>query len=118
MGAAFIPHDDEPYPEASANLLAAAYCGSVEDIRECLNAGAEINARTLDWYTPLMYAVMFGTAEAVKVLIDAGADVNARNFQRQTALSLAVISGGVDNQGCIRALCVMSTKLLTVGILC
>ena len=87
---AFIPYEFKPYPEANAILLTAAYCGNIRHIEKCLAKGADINTKTDDYYTPLMYAAMFNTAEVVRFLIEHGADVNAQNFQRQTALLLII----------------------------
>ena len=58
---------------------------------------ADVNARTEDGSTSLMYAAGSGTAESVKVLLDAGADVNARTINGATALMGAAAGGAAES---------------------
>ena len=58
---------------------------------------ADVNARTEDGSTSLMYAAGSGTAESVKVLLDAGADVNARYENGWTSLMLAARFGAAES---------------------
>ena len=58
---------------------------------------ADVNARSEDGSTSLMYAAGFGTAENVKALLDAGADVNARTEDGSTSLMYAARFGAAEN---------------------
>lgn len=50
--------------------------------------GAEVNAKSVRGWTPLMFAARQGAHEIVAMLIEAGADINAKNDLGQTALTL------------------------------
>src|SRR5436190_1614266 len=73
-------------------LIVATRLGNKETIKQLLDAGADVNARSNDDDTALMLAADKGKghAEIVKLLLDAGADVNAKNNWGDTALTLAV----------------------------
>jgi len=62
---------------------------SVEVVDALLEAGAGLEARQQDGFTPLMGAAAGGVTEIVERLIAAGADVNARNDAGKTALDFA-----------------------------
>ena len=60
-------------------LMIAAIRGTVVDVEGELNAGADVNARSEEGMTPLIYAAAFNKdARVTQTLIAAGADVNAR----------------------------------------
>ncbi len=60
------------------------------DISRCLKAGADVNARTKNGFTPLHRAAEHSTTPAVvTVLVKAGADVNARTKIGWTPLYVA-----------------------------
>ena len=79
---------------------------TASDVQAELDAGADVNARTENGYTPLHWAAGWGTAETVQLLIAAGADVNARTENGYTPLhwaawknaetTEALITAGVD----------------------
>ncbi|MBC6412390.1 MAG: ankyrin repeat domain-containing protein, partial [Hyphomonadaceae bacterium] len=48
------------------------------DVRRCLAAGAEVNARDTFGQTPLHLAAKKGNAETVTALVKAGADIEVR----------------------------------------
>ena len=75
--------------KANVDLLTVSCWGSAAEIESALSHGADVNARTKDGYTPLMFASAFNTMEAVQFLIDRGADVNAKSTQNRTALLFA-----------------------------
>ena len=50
---------------------------SADDVRACLDAGADVAARDEDGLTPLHLAARDGTPEVVTALLDAGADIGA-----------------------------------------
>ena len=62
--------------------------GSQDIVRMLVAAGAKINARDGQQWTPLMVAAQKGRAEVVKVLISLGADINL-NAKGMTALDVA-----------------------------
>jgi ankyrin repeat protein len=64
--------------------------GSAEMARILLDAGARVDARQMNWTTPLMLAATAGNAPVVRLLLEAGADVHARDATGQTALDLAI----------------------------
>ena len=72
-------------PEADHALLDAAEGGYIEDVKQAIAEGADVNAK--DGYrpvhklglTPLNFAAMFGHTEIAELLIDKGADVNAKD---------------------------------------
>jgi ankyrin repeat protein len=75
-------------------LIAAAKKGDIEAVKQYLAAGADVNAKTWDWTTPLHNAAIYGHTEVAELLISNGADMNAiivsgRN-QGKTPLDLAI----------------------------
>jgi hypothetical protein len=54
-----------------------------------IDAGADLNARDDNGWTPLMVAARSETPEIVTLLIEAGADVNAMNDNGYTPLWFA-----------------------------
>ncbi|KAK3747914.1 hypothetical protein QZH41_000188 [Actinostola sp. cb2023] len=72
----------------------SAVCqGNESELRQLIDAGADINVTNNDGYTALMLAAENGKDEVVRTLIDAGADVNVTNKYGNTALVLAAING-------------------------
>ncbi len=64
--------------------------GTVEQVREALAAGADVNAKDNDGRTPLMYAAIKNPSpEVIAALVKAGADVNAKNNFGLTVLMCA-----------------------------
>jgi ankyrin repeat protein len=81
-------------PSAQANaqsddLFNAAGKGDLARVKTLLANGADINAKSHNGGTALIWASYFGKPEVVQALIDKGADVNARDTGGQTALFLA-----------------------------
>lgn len=72
--------------------LAVAH-GPVEDVRNYLNHGADIEARGDNHQTPLHFAVVSGREEVVAVLLNQGAHTGARNNNNRTPLHLAASQG-------------------------
>ncbi|MDA7520850.1 ankyrin repeat domain-containing protein [bacterium] len=75
-------------------LIAAAKKGDIEAVKQHLAAGADVNAKTWDWTTPLHNAAIYGHKEVAELLIANGANMNAiivsgRN-QGKTPLDLAI----------------------------
>ncbi|HBL98295.1 TPA: hypothetical protein DDZ86_01480 [Candidatus Dependentiae bacterium] len=59
---------------------------SVEDIKKLLDKGANVNAKDLDDWTPLIKVCFQNNFEVAKLLIEKGANVNAKNLNNQTPL--------------------------------
>ena len=60
-------------------LYTAAEGGRVQDVRQLLLGGANIEERGRNGvYSPLHVAVCMGRAEVVQILLEHGADVNAK----------------------------------------
>ena len=74
----------------------AALRGDVEGIRSELDAGVDVDLRTLrmepwvDGATPLMFACYGGHTDAVRYLIESGADVTATDARAGTPLDWAL----------------------------
>ena len=74
-------------------LIDAAKKGDLEQIRDLLAQGADVNANNGGDETALQHAAWNGNLEVVKVLIDNGADVNATCVTGLTVLMSAVQGG-------------------------
>jgi ankyrin repeat protein len=75
-------------------MSAAAYWPPAVPV--LLEAGADVNARTLRRQTALTLAAAKGKAESVRRLLNAGAEINARGRGGATALFQAVSYGRLD----------------------
>jgi excisionase family DNA binding protein len=64
--------------------------GDFAALNSLIDAGADVNARSSDEWTPLMLATIKGHTEMVEALLKNGADSNARNKKGWTALMFAV----------------------------
>lgn len=73
----------------------AADRGNLAVVKQCLQEGADINARVENSKTPLMFAAAKGNMDIVKVLVAKGADVNARDENGWTALMYIIGSSPV-----------------------
>ena len=84
--------------EADKALLTAVWDGNIEDAKQAINDGANVNIRddnpATDGTTPLLSAVYRNHKEIVELLIDKGADLEARPTggpnKRNTPLDLAI----------------------------
>lgn len=61
-----------------------------EIVQLLVESGADINARDIDGWEPLMYAVRSGRPDIVRKLIELKANVNAQNVDGLTPLMIAV----------------------------
>jgi uncharacterized protein len=75
---------------ATGALFEAIRASDMASVTSALAAGANVNGRSAEGDTPLMYAAVYSTAEAVKALLDGGADPNVRDKRGGTALMRAV----------------------------
>ncbi len=62
----------------------------IEIAQYLLDNGANINAKTCNGWTALMYASSYGYLDMVKFLVKNGADINAITNEGYTALNLAL----------------------------
>ena len=69
---------------------------SAGDVRACLRAGADPEARNENGATPLFWAAEAGHADAIAALLEAGADPEARNENGATPLFWAAEAGHAD----------------------
>jgi ankyrin repeat protein len=83
-------------PEADRALLEAAYDGNIEAVKQHLAAGADVNAKDEDGYTPLYAVAGRGHKEIAELLIAKGADVNPKDEFGYTPLHIAAGGGGKE----------------------
>lgn len=69
---------------------------TAQDVRACLNAGADLEARDEYGETPLHRAAWLGTTDTVNALIDGGADIEARTEYGETPLHQAAWLGSAE----------------------
>ncbi len=77
-------------------LHIAADRGNVQRIHSLLRHGADLEARDLDGYTPLMIAISVEEPEAVNRLLEAGADITTQNNGGDTPLHIAARNSNPD----------------------
>jgi protein phosphatase 1 regulatory subunit 12A len=83
-------YNEMPHPKTGALALhIAAAKGYVEVIRLLLKAGADINARDNDGWTPLHAAAHWGQAEACKILAHNFASMTATNANGETPIDVS-----------------------------
>ena len=63
--------------------------GNIEEVRQQLASGIDVNIKNKNGATPLHYAAMYNKYEIAKLLINKGADTNAKNKGGATALDWA-----------------------------
>jgi len=78
--------------KTNAIMLYSALNSNVQDLKNAINAGADVNVRTTDGETALHIAIR-KSYEFIPFLIESGADVNARDKDKKTPLHKAVING-------------------------
>ena len=79
--------------DVHARLRHAAAKGDSEAIRALLAAGADVEARDKNGYTPLMLASLRGDAATVLLLLDLGANLDATSSAGKSASELAKKQG-------------------------
>ncbi len=78
-------------------LLNSASTNNIKVLRKAVNKGVNVNIKTPDGITPLIFAVMNNNLEAVKFLVEKGANVNDKDIGGNTALEYAK-SFSVDSE--------------------
>ncbi|KAL4232517.1 Ankyrin repeat domain-containing protein 6 [Mactra antiquata] len=79
----------------SDRLRHSASKGDIEDVSECLQAGAKFDPDQ-DGRTALHYAALNGYVDVARFLIEKGCDINLQDASGYTALHRAVSQGHVD----------------------
>jgi ankyrin repeat protein len=80
--------------EEDAALIDASTDGNIEDVKNRLDAGADVDAKNRHDCTALFMASHNAHTGVVKMLLDRGADVNEKNdYNENTALILATLKG-------------------------
>lgn len=77
----------------AAALFNAIVNGRVATVESLIEAGANVNVRTVNGTTPLMVAAAKGYSDIVRVLLDHGARHDVRKSDGTTALSIAEKGG-------------------------
>ena len=77
-------------------LMWAAAEGHAEVVAPLVAAGADVNTRSDEGFTPLAFAVRAGHADTVEALVQAGADVDLALPDGTSPLHLAVINAQYD----------------------
>lgn len=86
-----------PYPWGlDYNLMIAASKGYTDEVNRMINLGAEIDGKTNEGATPLMFAVANNKLETVKLLLSKGADPNIITTYYETPLLAAVKNGNQE----------------------
>lgn len=80
--------------EIDLSLLKAARNGTCKEIKDLLNAGANVDAQNENGYTALMLAALLGRDEIMPPLLRAGADVYIQNKHDRTAFHCAKYCAG------------------------
>ncbi len=82
-------------PASPTTLHRAITKGSIEDLRDLVSNGVNLNERE-DGLTPLHRAILYGREDVAHILIERGADVNARDDNGRTPLHYAVWQNQTD----------------------
>ena len=77
-------------------LIMAVYNDSLPAVEKLLEDSADVNTKTEEGVTPLMYAAQNGDNDMVKFLIDKGANVNDKPDDGFTALSSSCLFNHLD----------------------
>ncbi len=81
------------YPE----LWGAASAGDLEEVKQLVGKGLDVNKKDLSGGTPIFHAATGGHTDVVKYLISKGADINVReNSMNLSPLSAAASGGYAD----------------------
>jgi ankyrin repeat protein len=72
-----------------ARLSAESYLRNIDNVKDLLKFGADIESPDREGYTPIMFASNAGDARIVKLFIESGANVNAKANDNSTPLMFA-----------------------------
>ena len=79
-----------------ARLHNAVLNGNLEECKQLVERGANLNPGTDLGWTPLMFAASEGPIEIVRMLLEAGADPNIQSTDDIDALTLAALSANLE----------------------
>ncbi len=89
--------ENVPYNWQDDKIINAAFAGEVKDVKELIDAGADVSAKNLYMgRSALMIAATRMKLEIIRELINAGADVNGKDMNNYTALILATIHENLE----------------------
>src|SRR6267154_2551099 len=77
-------------------LVDAAKHQDLQQVRALLSAHSDVNVRSEDGSTALLWAAHWNDLRMAELLVRAGADANAANDFRMTPLSQACTNGSAD----------------------
>ena len=81
--------DKKAEEEGILELMLVSANGDLVRVIELLNFGADVNVRSNNNSTALMFAARNNYLDIVKLLVKNGADINAKNDKGSTAISIA-----------------------------
>lgn len=81
--------DKKAEEEGILELMVVSANGDLARINELLSFGADVNSKSNNNSTALMFAARNNYLEVVKLLVKHGADINAKNDKGSTAISIA-----------------------------
>ncbi|MEM4137926.1 MAG: ankyrin repeat domain-containing protein, partial [Candidatus Anstonellaceae archaeon] len=86
--------------ELTANLsellILVSKSGDIQQVKQLIEKGANINSTDKYGYTPLHFAAKSGNTKVAEFLIKSGSDVNAKNKDGYTPLHFAAQSGNIE----------------------
>ncbi|MQG89142.1 MAG: hypothetical protein FI700_00015 [SAR202 cluster bacterium] len=88
--------------KAAESIVVAVQLGNIEAVKQHLNDGTEVNAKSGTGRTPLHLAAFKDYKEIVKLLIESGADVNAKDMDDATPLDYAMSEGEKETAELLR----------------
>jgi len=88
--------------KAAESIVVAVELGNIEAVKQHLNDGTEVNAKSGTGRTPLHLAAFKDYKEIVKLLIESGADVNAKDMDDATPLDFAMSEGEKETAELLR----------------
>lgn len=91
--AAAAAADADVVAEATTGLAQLAREGNAEGVLAALDAGAKLDERADDGFTPLMAATLRGHDQVVRILLDRGADPRVRDHDGYEAIHGAAFQG-------------------------
>ena len=77
-------------------FLACCASGDVDEVKQHLKLGVNINTTNIDGLTALHQACIDANIEMVKFLVDNGADINAQDNEGWTPLHASVSVGNLE----------------------
>ena len=84
-----------PVPPAGKRLIGAAihttrYASKLSSLKQLLDAGADVEAKTMEGLTPLINVARLDKVDFARLLLDYGANINATTTSGQTPLNTAI----------------------------